>query len=996
MAQLLAPNAPGPGRISQILPTVKCSTCNHPVAIAELGEHVCAAVPALPTPPPPMSPRSPASLLPQKFQNLFPRSQTQQAQQQQQPPAMRQVSPLSIQKRDSASPAKQPPRARTPSTASSLSTRSAESRSERIPSPLARRRTPDLPRVPFPTGPLPPHPSRVSSVSSRASSRKSSNPLPSPYAASRTSSESARSPPPVHPPLPGRSRTPVSSNGSIRSRAPSSGSMHPPLPSPEAIRHPIQSNPIPFAAPLVPGSSATARPRATTDYDARDSQAGDVIYSTGGRPAMPMTAPPPRTPSSASMRPQMNQRPSFDQRPPGWNNAIPSPYGFPPPSMPPNRARTPGAPPPGGMPPHIGIPPLRSQTPGAPSYGGMPPHTGMPPLRNQTPGAPPGALPPHPGMPPFRSQTPGAPQYAPLPPHTGVPSFRSQTPGTPQSAFPPLSPDDDIDTKSGGEAGMAGVGRRGFAAAARAAMFTFPHHPTAPVSEGEGPWPNMVPHQGMDGRRPNAPKFLDIGSGSNYASAKTPPLSADSAASSLSPHSPMSHRSPVLARTPSPASPAHSNGTATGLTVTSTTPTSPHGSIYQRDRVIPPPLEPPKTPLPATPTTPSAASVRLPFFEKFKNKLPQLDTTPEDLPQDRSLVSPREDSPRSPRSESEYSGLAYANSDEEDEEEKPLASSPQPLSSAGSSGKSKVRFPSIDQSESRYTTSTASPRPPMRSLSASTGASAYSARTVTKSTGALDRVMESLLEDPASPVTPTFSPFSPTDNPHDSMNKPPKLPTRSHTSPTLGAGSSRAVPKKRPTVRVCVKCDKTIEDGRWIQMDGGSVLCDRCWKNMYLPKCRRCNLPIEKQAVSSSDGQLKGKYHRDCFNCHTCHKPFPDKTFYVLDGKPFCAYHYHEANDSLCAAATCGQPIEGPCAISHDGNRYHPEHMLCEYRGCTERLVEYYELDGRMLCERHVQKMMDEGSDDEGESDETARDLRAQKRITRFIDLGELGGSELR
>src|SRR6266498_3996271 len=36
-------------------------------------------------------------------------------------------------------------------------------------------------------------------------------------------------------------------------------------------------------------------------------------------------------------------------------------------------------------------------------------------------------------------------------------------------------------------------------------------------------------------------------------------------------------------------------------------------------------------------------------------------------------------------------------------------------------------------------------------------------------------------------------------------------------------------------------------------------------------QCRRCNFPIEKQAVSSSDGQLKGKYHKDCFNCHTCH-----------------------------------------------------------------------------------------------------------------------------
>jgi hypothetical protein len=38
------------------------------------------------------------------------------------------------------------------------------------------------------------------------------------------------------------------------------------------------------------------------------------------------------------------------------------------------------------------------------------------------------------------------------------------------------SPESEIDTKIGGEAGMAGVGRRGFAAAARAAMFVAPHH----------------------------------------------------------------------------------------------------------------------------------------------------------------------------------------------------------------------------------------------------------------------------------------------------------------------------------------------------------------------------------------------------------------------------------------------------------------------------------------------------------------------------------------
>ncbi|EGN95511.1 hypothetical protein SERLA73DRAFT_186555 [Serpula lacrymans var. lacrymans S7.3] len=242
-------------------------------------------------------------------------------------------------------------------------------------------------------------------------------------------------------------------------------------------------------------------------------------------------------------------------------------------------------------------------------------------------------------------------------------------------------------------------------------------------------------------------------------------------------------------------------------------------------------------------------------------------------------------------------------------------------------------------------------------------------------------------------------------------NKLPKLPTRSHTSPShpvsnveerirrTGGKSESGSVRKRDRVlgefvkreRACARCEKKIEDGRWIQMDGGSVLCEQCWKNMYLPKCRRCNLPIEKQAVSSSDGQLKGKYHKDCFNCHICHKPFPDREFYVFDGKPLCAYHYHEANDSLCGAHSCGEPIEGPCAVAHSGRRYHPEHFLCEFEeGCRERLVEYWEVDGQMLCERHAVGGYRDGDLRDGHlgADIAGDEGRALKRMTRFIDLG--------
>lgn len=198
---------------------------------------------------------------------------------------------------------------------------------------------------------------------------------------------------------------------------------------------------------------------------------------------------------------------------------------------------------------------------------------------------------------------------------------------------------------------------------------------------------------------------------------------------------------------------------------------------------------------------------------------------------------------------------------------------------------------------------------------------------------------------------------------------------------------------------------------------------------MYLPKCRKCNRPIEKQAVSSADGQLKGKYHRDCFNCHKCQQPFPDKEFYVFDGKPYCRYHYHEANDSLCSDLACGQPIEGPCAVAHTGERYHPEHLICEFRysesigsigslsgaeggkrRCTERLEEYWEVDGLMLCERHANLRMemdimapDEDMDDIGKAGlfkdlmsglrmadrdrDSDPDVRAMRRRTQFIEL---------
>jgi len=81
--------------------------------------------------------------------------------------------------------------------------------------------------------------------------------------------------------------------------------------------------------------------------------------------------------------------------------------------------------------------------------------------------------------------------------------------------------------------------------------------------------------------------------------------------------------------------------------------------------------------------------------------------------------------------------------------------------------------------------------------------------------------------------------------------------------------------------------------------------------------------------------------------------------------------------------------------VTHAGKRYHPEHLLCEFEnGCGERLAEYWEVDGQMLCEKHAALAGGStGASSRGESpvpeERRVRDEgRARKRMTRFIDLG--------
>lgn len=120
--------------------------------------------------------------------------------------------------------------------------------------------------------------------------------------------------------------------------------------------------------------------------------------------------------------------------------------------------------------------------------------------------------------------------------------------------------------------------------------------------------------------------------------------------------------------------------------------------------------------------------------------------------------------------------------------------------------------------------------------------------------------------------------------------------------------------------------------------------------------CRGCNKIIasNQKSVSSADGRLTGKYHKECFVCHSCKSSFPTADFYVLRDHPYCADHYHELNGTLCVG--CGKGIEGQYLESNTNKsstsrKFHAHCLTCATCRCQLR-DDYFEFNGRVYCER--------------------------------------------
>lgn len=119
--------------------------------------------------------------------------------------------------------------------------------------------------------------------------------------------------------------------------------------------------------------------------------------------------------------------------------------------------------------------------------------------------------------------------------------------------------------------------------------------------------------------------------------------------------------------------------------------------------------------------------------------------------------------------------------------------------------------------------------------------------------------------------------------------------------------------------------------------------------------CRGCDEEIKGKCVSSKDGRVSGKWHRECFNCHSCTEPFDSGEFYVLNDFPYCHHCYHTENNSLCH--TCQLGIEGECLETDDPHgrviRYHVGCLTC-FECDMELNDDYYLHNNTPLCHVHA------------------------------------------
>lgn len=111
-----------------------------------------------------------------------------------------------------------------------------------------------------------------------------------------------------------------------------------------------------------------------------------------------------------------------------------------------------------------------------------------------------------------------------------------------------------------------------------------------------------------------------------------------------------------------------------------------------------------------------------------------------------------------------------------------------------------------------------------------------------------------------------------------------------------------------------------------------------------MPKCSTCDRDIEGKFVAA----LGKTYHPEHFLCSSCHQPIKD-SFQIRDDAVFCSDCFNKKFAEICAK--CKEVIRDT-SVQAFGKSYHPNCFLCKECKKPIGLDQYYEIDGKPVCEK--------------------------------------------
>jgi predicted amidophosphoribosyltransferase len=93
----------------------------------------------------------------------------------------------------------------------------------------------------------------------------------------------------------------------------------------------------------------------------------------------------------------------------------------------------------------------------------------------------------------------------------------------------------------------------------------------------------------------------------------------------------------------------------------------------------------------------------------------------------------------------------------------------------------------------------------------------------------------------------------------------------------------------------CAECNKPLSNDA--KEFDGKLYCPEDFAKLKIHHCANCRKPIHEQSVEV--GSLH--YHKVCFVCTKCQKPFVTITaFWEFQSRPYCEEHYYAMKGSVC------------------------------------------------------------------------------------------------